>query len=278
MPPASTRAGRRASAKWDSGGQRRYLRIVRYQVLKQPSEAEHLRNESGALADASGIGMGEGIGDLHRRQHRVQPLGPALRQRHFERYASLGDLALGADQPLSECRLRHQKGARNLVGVKPAHRLERQRHPRLLGEGRVTADEDQPQPFVGDEAGIEHLLSLLVVGLGQQRALGSSMALAHRTSAQQVDRGARGGAIKPGRRVIRRARQPCGDGPRARLRIGLFGQIKVAEAGGEGGDHASARCAVRHPQRIVRQQHRPASASPVALRRRRSQRAGFYGQ
>jgi hypothetical protein len=61
------------------------------------------------------------VGDFDRRKHGIEPLGPRLGFRHFERHAGLRDLALGTNQALRERRLGKQERPGNLARRQSAH-------------------------------------------------------------------------------------------------------------------------------------------------------------
>ena len=73
---------------------------------------------------------------------------------HGVRNAGVADLALGAHQALGHRRRRHQKRARDLVGLQAAQRAQRQRDLRLERKRRMAAGEDQAQAIVGDLVGV----------------------------------------------------------------------------------------------------------------------------
>ena len=84
----------------------------------------------------------------------------------------------------------HEKRARDLVGLEAAERAQRQRDLGLERQRRVAAGEDQPQPIVGDLAGVVES--------------GSSMVRLNRDGAVRVERFL-------GRRLPRGCgRWPCG--------------------------------------------------------------------
>ena len=90
--------------------------------------------------------------EIDHRQHGVEALGHVLRLGHGVGNAGVADLALGADQALRHRRRRHQKGARDLVGLEAAERAERQRDLRLERQRGMAAGEDQAKAIVGDLA------------------------------------------------------------------------------------------------------------------------------
>ena len=71
-------------------------------------------------------------------------------RRHPQRDPGVADLALRADEPLRERRLRHEEGARDLGRLEAADEAQRQRDLRLGRERRVAAGEDQLEPLVAD--------------------------------------------------------------------------------------------------------------------------------
>ena len=78
-------------------------------------------------------------------QHRVEPPGELVPARHPERDPGLADLPLRPHQPLGHRRLRDQEGGGDFRGGQPADAAQRQRHPHLRVQRRVTAHEDEPE-------------------------------------------------------------------------------------------------------------------------------------
>jgi hypothetical protein len=131
------------------------------------------------------------------------PVGQLLVGRHPIGDARVGDLALGAHDPLAHGGLRDQEGARDLAGRHAAERAQRERHARGHLQRRMAAGEDQPQPVVDDRALVIHRW-LLVLGV-QAHQLGQPLgAVGHRpVPAQAIDRPPPRGAGDPRARTGR---------------------------------------------------------------------------
>jgi len=104
--------------------------------------------------------VGAGVGHFQGRENGVQTLGPGLGAGNLERHPGLGDLPLGAGQALQHGRLGHQEGAGDLLRRQPADQPQGQGRARLGRDGRVAANEDQPQALVGDQSGVGRQLRL----------------------------------------------------------------------------------------------------------------------
>jgi hypothetical protein len=150
------------------------------------------------------------------------------------------DLALGAHDPLAHRRLGDEEGARDLARRQAAERPERESDPRRHVQGRVAAGEDQPQPIVGDGAGLGHVVVLVRVEAHQ---LGQTLgAIGHRAvAAQAVDRPPprRDGEprARPGGNAVAR---PRGEGGGEGVLHRVLGQLEVADVADEGGQHGGA--------------------------------------
>ena len=94
-------------------------------------------------------------------EHRAQPLRQQVVGRDAEGDAGVADLPLRADEPLRHRRLGDEERVRDLRRRQAGDLPQRQRDPRLGGERRVAAGEDEREAVVGDRA---H-----VVLLGRQR-------------------------------------------------------------------------------------------------------------
>ena len=168
-----------------------------------------------------------------------EPFDALVRPRNLERHACLGQRALGAHDALRDGGLRHQEGARDLVGGKPAQEPQREGDARLRREHRMTCDEHEAKEIVPDVVAqvridarlrfLEQLLDLareLVLLLGVQLPL-----------AQPVEGAVLRRRHEPRRRVVRNAcRRPrleCGD---ERVLRELFGETDVAHHPRDAGD------------------------------------------
>jgi hypothetical protein len=185
----------------------------------------------------------------------------------------LGDLALGAHDPLAHGRLGDQEGAGDLPGGQAPERAQRERHPRRHLQRRVAAGEDQPQPVVDDRALVIHR-RLLVLGV-QAHQLGKAVgAVGHRpVPAQAVDRPPPGGGGDPRPRVGRDAvAPPLRDGGLERVLHRVLGQLEVADLADQRGEDDRALLAERAGDG-VRDRIRPAHTrenSPAGITGRTS--------
>jgi hypothetical protein len=102
-----------------------------------------------------------GEDQVDHAEHRTEPPGQVLTPRHPERDPGLPDLPLGPHQPLRHRRLRHQKGGRDLRRGQPAHAAQRQRHPRLRIQRRMTAHKDQPKLIILTGSSPTHISRLV---------------------------------------------------------------------------------------------------------------------
>ena len=103
-------------------------------------------------------------------------------------------------------RLRHQEGARDLLGGQAADHPQRQRRARLARQQRMAGGEDQPQQFVADvvvQRGVQigHGLLLLLQVARDHLVL----AREHPAAAQMIERPALGGRHQPGAGLFRNA-------------------------------------------------------------------------
>ncbi len=239
--------------------QRLDFRIVVGQPRQQGGEPQHLPGEVGMRSRQRRVGVGLGIGDLERRQHRIHPLGPGVAGRHLERHSGVGDLAPGANQTLGEGRFGDQEGARDLGRAQAADRAQGQGGARLHRYRRVAADEDQPQSLVGDGGVARHHV-ILRRRLWRQwlRPVGAGRGAATQT----IQRAPPGHGIEPGRRVLRRGLRPRRLGFQASVGEGLLGQIQIAERGGQGGDDPAA---VRPEGGFERRHAVPSSTGRISM-------------
>ena len=136
-------------------------------------------------------------------------------------------------------RLRHEEGARDLVGGQAAEQAQRERDARLGRQHRMAGGEHEAQQVVADvvvERGVE-------VGPrppARLRARGRAPRACARASlfaAQPVDRAVLGGGHEPGARVVRDARlRPLLERGDERVLRQLLGQADVAHDAREAGD------------------------------------------
>ena len=183
----------------------------------------------------------------HQVQHRQHP-GGAFRQQMRGRYP-IGDpggrdLRLGAGQALGHRRLGHQERLGDLGGAEPGEAPQRQGHPALQREGRVTAGEDQPQAVVLDLVGlIEQLRHRFLIGVGLRERLAAGLLQqlhAAGGAPQPVDRAVAGDGRQPGAGALRDAvDRPAPQRLRERLLGALLGQVPVAGPPDQRGDDAA---------------------------------------
>ena len=154
--------------------------------------------------------------------------------RHAERDAGGLDLALRPHQPLRHRRLRDQERAGDLAGRQAAERPERERDLRVERERRVTAREDELEPFIGERGRVHRVLHRLrhleQAGLRDQRAV----------AADAVDGSVARGRDQPRAGVGRDpVPWPALRGDRERLLRGFLGEVEVAEEADQGSEDAS---------------------------------------
>ena len=225
------------------------LRDVGQQLPQDPAEPDGLGGE--LLADRRGVGGGGQVAlvedEVDDGQHRGQPRRQVLGRRDPVGDLGEADLLLGPGDPLGHGRLRHQERLGDLGDGEAAEQPQGERHPRLRGEGRVAAGEDQPQPVVLEQAG---RLVRCVVGDHQGRlVLGVAVGLA----ADLVDGAVAGRRGQPAAGVGRDAV----DGPlldRGEERLGgrVLGDVDAAEATDERGDDPAVLLAVDPLDRLLR--------------------------
>ena len=228
-PPASTRASRRAWWSSISASRPRGSGAPGHQLDEQPPEPDRLRAQLAPherLARRRRVALVED--QVDGGEHRRQPVRQLLLLGHAVGDAGVGDLALGAHEPLRHRGLGHEERARDLRHRQAAERPQRQRHARLGGERRVAAGEHQPQPVVG------HL-----VGRLRRRAPRARASFSSSTRSRRRRSIARLRAVvvihAPGLRgTPSRGQRSERDDPRLLHR--LLGEVEVAEDADERGD------------------------------------------
>ena len=235
------------------GGHRRRLRFVRQQLGEHTCDVEHLGRVVEVRPGAGCILVRASIRDFDRRQHGIEPLGPRLRSRHFERHAGLRDLALGSDQALRERRLRKQECSGDLAGRESAHEPQRQRRARIRRNRRMATHEDQAQALVGNRRPLgRHGLLDFPLQLGCEPVLRPA-------SSQRIDCAAIRRLIQPRRRIARRTfARPRFERTRAGIGERILCEIEIAKPRCERRDDASARFAEYQSERRARH---PATSS-----------------
>ena len=87
------------------------------------------------------------VDDLQDRRQAALELAAAW---HLEWDARRGKRALCPDDALGYGRLRSQIGTRDLIGLEPTHKAQRERCTGFFGEDRVAGDEHEPEDIVAD--------------------------------------------------------------------------------------------------------------------------------
>ena len=127
------------------------LRFVRHQVRKQPGQANCLSTQVHARQRVPGrrhVALGEN--EIDDRQYRIEAVWQVFRLGDCVRYARVAEPLFGADDALRHRRFRHEEGTRDLGGVEPAERAQRQCDARFHRQCRMAAGEDQPEPIVAN--------------------------------------------------------------------------------------------------------------------------------
>ena len=143
-------------------------------------------------------------------ENHIEALAQILGDRQGD--AGIPNLALRAHDPLRDGRLGDQQGRGDLVGRQAAHQAQRERDLRLGCQRRVTAEQDEPQPFVTDASEFNHGIHLLLTRVaegimtfgGQHREVGCIPGAPERSllTADPVDSAIAGHRVEPGRGVV----------------------------------------------------------------------------
>ena len=142
--------------------------------------------------------------EVDDRQHRGEALGKLRPARDLEGHALVGQRALGAHDALGDGRLRHEEGARDLLGLETGDEPQGQRHLRLPAEHRMAGGEHQPQQVVADvvvERGVE-VGHLRLAIRGQLVAQLGMLAVDQLGAAKAVERAMLGGGHQPGAGLV----------------------------------------------------------------------------
>ena len=168
-----------------------------------------------------------------RSTPRSRPGSSSVRG-HLVPDMGVGDLALGADDPLAHGGLRDEERAGYLGGGQAADRPQRERDLRRLVKRGVTAGEDQPEPVIVEHAFLTHRGMFLVVQADQLTEPGGSVR--HRTvPAEPVDRPSPGRDGDPGTGVARDAVPgPGGERGLECVLHRVLGQLEVADLPDQG--------------------------------------------
>ncbi len=155
-------------------------------------------------------------------------------RRYLEADARSPDLALGPDEPLSQRRFRGEERGRYFFARQAGHVAQRQRHPDLRCQRRVTAGEDQPQAVIFHRRLIRISgYRLRGGGLDQRGQATFRYVLA---GPELVDGLAPGGNRQPGARFGRHAvARPRPGGSDERLGYRILGGLQVTEPPGDRG-------------------------------------------
>ena len=226
------------------------LGLVGHQLAQQPREPDRLAAQLGPhqpLALGRRVALVED--QIQHAENAAQPVGQLLVVGHPVRDPRVGDLALGADDPLAHRRLRDQERARDLAGREPAERAQRQRHPRRQIERRMAAGEDQPQAVIDDRALLVLVGVLLAIEPHQLRQ--PIRSIRHRpVAAHPIDRPPPRGDREPRARLGRDAvAPPRADRVRERVLDRVLRQLKVAHMSDQRRQHRRALPAERRRDR-----------------------------
>src|SRR5829696_8706131 len=212
-----------------------HLTVLRHEGTDQASQPDRLDGQDGTYG--IGVGAARQVALVEDEVQDGEYAGNACREilggRHPVRDASRLDLGLRAGYPLPHGGLLHQEATGDLGHGQTADHAQRQGHAGLHRQRRVTAGEDQPEPFVVDGA---ERLGRVVVVVHQLSLLLLVVALV--LAPDPVDGLAVGGGGQPGAGVGGYAvGRPPLDGGRERLGRRLLGDVEVTETPGQGGDH-----------------------------------------
>src|SRR4029453_14946399 len=224
-----------------------HLTVLPHEGADQASEPDRLGGQ--VVTYGIGVGAGRQVALVEDEEEDGEYAGDTgreiLRGRHPVRDASRLDLGLRTGDPLLHGGLPDQEGTGDLGNGQTAEHAQRQRHPGLRCERRVAAGEDQPEPFVVDDA--EGLRRVVVVHHPRPPLLVVALALAP----DPVDRLAGGGGGQPGAGIGRYAvGRPPFDGGGERLGRRLLRDVEVTESPGQGGDHPRPLLVVRLGDRL----------------------------
>ncbi len=233
-PFASTRAGRRASCSSISAGSPSASGVAGKLIGDQPRQTDGL---GGQLDTRQCLRLRREVPLVEHQvedgEHRAGSFLEDARSRDANGDAGVADLALRANEPLRDRRLRLQEGARDLLRRQAAQRAQRQRHLRLGGQRWVAAREHQGQPVVG-------IRFVLFAGAAGPRGLlleDCDLLAQALFPAEPVDGAVARSDRDPRARVVGRAiGLPAGERDRERFLDRFLGQVEVAQRAGEGSD------------------------------------------
>ena len=221
------------------------LRLVRHQRDHHPRQPDRLLAQLPPHRRVPGgrrVALGED--QVEHGQHAGQPVRQLGIGRHPVRDRRGGDLLLRPGDPRRHRRLRHHEGAGDLRRGQAAEQPERQRDPRLGGERRVAAGEQQPQPLVRDR---RHILTALPGDAGarpgpgpgvrhhQQRQPPGQCRLPPEPVQGLAPRGGQQPRVGPVRHAVALPGRQRG---RVRVLQRLLGHVQAADEPGEQGEQA----------------------------------------
>ena len=216
------------------------FRLLARKLGQYPAEAERLLAKLRAhpvVAGGGGIALVED--QVDDRKHGRQPGREFVPVRNLERHILLAQGPFGADDPLSDGRLRDQERTRDLVGRQSAKQAQRERDARFGGKHRVAGGEHKAQEIVANlivERGIEIGLRRLLLNLKLITEL-LMLSFEQLVAAEKIDRSMLRGGHEPGAGIVRDARlwpliERCDEG----LLREVLGYADVAHHAGETGD------------------------------------------
>ena len=205
-----------------------HLGLVGHQLGEHAPEADRVRGQVQTAAVAL---VEDQVDD---GEHRRETFGQQVPGRNAEWDPGDLDLRLRARQAALHRLGRDDERPRDLLGAQATERAQRERYLGVDVERRMTAGEQQLEPFIGDHR-VFGLVHNALLG-DEQRRLGGEAALA----TDAIDRAVAPGADEPGDRVGRLAvaRPPFGR-DRKRLLGGLLGEIEVTEEADQRGEDSS---------------------------------------
>ena len=125
------------------------LGFVRQHRDKRAGEPDRFAGEIGRAGRAAGIVPAGAVRGIDGIEHRLQALAQLVCFRHAEGDAGVADLGLGANKPLAHRRRRNEEGGSDPRGIEAENGLQHQWRVGCAVDGRMRADEEQLQPFVG---------------------------------------------------------------------------------------------------------------------------------
>ncbi len=214
-------------------------RSLRQQVQGHTGEPDALAGQVGPdrVGTAAG-GVAGGEGEVGDGGHHADPLGQLRRVRDGQRHPGDHELALGAGQPSRHRRRAGQEQPGDVRRADPEDETQAQRAGALGRQGRVGAQQQQPEPLVGEQparVGEHRVGALLHLGVHDQQPV---PAHGDRLCSEPVDDPPPGCGQQPRRRVDRDAvRGPAAGGRLEGVCEGVLGQVETAVLRDEQGQH-----------------------------------------